>query len=90
MAEAAAAAAAIMQAIKASGVLVRVEPRDFQTVLNKQEEPLVVRAPGGLFRGGWCYLVSFKGLAFFTRSREPLPLSGRTLLIDAKSIWVPS
>lgn len=90
MAEAAAHAAAIAQAIKASGVLVRVEPADFQRILQRQEEPLVVKAPGGLFRRGWCYLTSYKGLAFFTRSPEPLPLSGRTMVVEARAIWTPS
>jgi hypothetical protein len=40
MAEAAAHAAAIAQAIKASGVLVRVEPMEFLKILKRQDEPL--------------------------------------------------
>ena len=47
MAEAASHAAAIAQAIKASGVVVRVETPDFLRLLNRQGEPIVVRAPGG-------------------------------------------
>lgn len=90
MAEAAAAhAAAIAQAVKASGVLVRVTPLDFQKILDRQEEPLVVSARGGVFRSTWQYLTSYKGLAFFTKTPEPLMLPGRALLIEARSIWVP-
>jgi hypothetical protein len=89
MAETAAAQAAIAQAIKASGTLVRVEPRDFSRILNKQEAPLIVRARGGFFRTGWYYLTSYKGLAFFALSPEPLPLPGRAEVIDARKIWVP-
>jgi hypothetical protein len=88
--EAAAHAAAVAQAIKASGVLVRVQPEEFLRILNRQEEPLVVRAPAGFLQRGWRYLTSYKGLAFFTKSPESLPLSGRAELVEAQSLWVPS
>ena len=91
MAEAAAAdAAAIAQAIKASGTLVRLEPEDFTRMLQKQDAPLVVRARGGFFRTRWYYLTSYKGLAFFALSNEPLHLPGRAEVIDARRIWAPS
>ena len=90
MVEAAAAqAAAIAQAIKASGTLVRLEPSDFARILNKQEAPVVVRSRGGLFRTKWYYLTPYKGLAFFCLSGDPLPLSGRTEVIEARKIWIP-
>jgi len=89
MSEAAAHAAAIAQAIKASGVLVRVEPADFVRILHKQSDALVVMAPGGFFQRGWHYITSYKGLAFFTRSPDPLPLPGRAEVIEAKTIWMP-
>ena len=89
MVEAAAHAAAIAQAIKASGVLVRLEPNEFMKILHRQDEPLVVRAPGGVFRKRWDYLASYKGLAFYTKSPDPLMLSGRWLVIDAQSISIP-
>jgi hypothetical protein len=91
MAETAAAhAAALAQAIKASGTLVRLEPRDFSRILQKQESPLVVRAKGGLFKSKWYYLTSYKGLAFFCLSPEPLSLSGRAEVVEASKIWAPS
>ena len=89
MVEAAAHAAAIANAIKASGVLVRVAPEEFLKILHRQDEPLVVQAPAGFLQRGWGYLTSYKGLAFFAKSREPLLLSGRTLLVTAKSINIP-
>jgi hypothetical protein len=89
VAEAAAHAAAIAQAVKASGTLVRVEPQDFSRLLNRQESPLVVRSRGGLFQRRWLYLTSYKGLAFFTRSVEPLPLPGRAEVVEASRIWMP-
>ena len=47
---AAAAAAAIAQAIKASGVLVRVSQADFESILNRSEKPLVITATGGSYQ----------------------------------------
>lgn len=86
---AAAAAAAIAQAIKASGVLVRMEPAEFLKVLNRVPEPLVVMATGGVFKKNYQYLVGYKGLAFFTKSTEPLQLPATVELIAARGIWIP-
>jgi hypothetical protein len=90
MAEAAAHAAAIAQAIKASGVLVRVDPMEFLKILNHNDEPLIVVAHGGFFRPAWRYLTSYKGLAFYTKSPDQLPLPGRAQVITAETIWMPS
>jgi len=83
------AAAAIAQAIKASGVIVRVEPSDFLSILQRQQSPLVVHATGGVFSTNYQYLMSYKGLAFFTKSPAPLSLPSGTELVQAKSIWMP-
>ena len=85
----AAVAAAIANAIKASGVLVRVDPADFQSILRKVESPLVITAKGGLFSTKYQYLVSHKGFAFFTKSTDPLILPSNVELIAAKKIWLP-
>jgi hypothetical protein len=89
MTAAAAAAAAIAQAIKASGVIVRLEPAEFIKILGRQDEPLVVQARGGFFRSSWRYLTSYKGLAFCTESAEQLLLPGRAQIVAAASIWIP-
>lgn len=86
----ASAAAAIAQAIKAAGAIVRVEPEDFGRVLTRQDAPLVVVAQGGLFSGRFQYLTSYKGFAFYTKSSEPLYLPNNTEVIHAKRIWVPA
>ena len=86
---AAAAAAAIANAIKASGVVVRVSPADFHAILRKVERPLVVYAEGGLFSTNYQYLVSYKGLAFFTKSSEPILLPTEVETIVARKIWTP-
>ncbi len=88
-ATAAAVAAAIANAIKASGVLVRVSERDFLTILRKVERPLVVYAEGGLFSKNYQYLVSYRGFAFFTKVSVPLLLPSGVETIVAQKIWLP-
>ncbi|NLE95691.1 MAG: hypothetical protein GX600_08440 [Dehalococcoidia bacterium] len=84
-----AAAAAVAQAIKASGAIVNMEPDDFMSIVNRCEKPLVVMASGGLLDRGFRYLVGYKGLIFHTKSKTELMLSGRTEVVHAKSIWIP-
>lgn len=86
---AAAAAAAIAEAVKASGVLVRVEPEAFRTILHLQKAPLVVYATGGFITTNHQYLTGYKGLAFFCKTDTEIPLSGDTEIIHAKKIWIP-
>ena len=88
-AEAAAIQAAIANAIKASGVVVRVSPEDFQKILAKAEKPLVVWATGGFFSRNYQYLTSYKGFAFFTKTAMPLELSPRIETVVADKIWIP-
>ena len=54
-----------------------------------QEAPLVVTAQGGFFSVKYQYLVSYKGLAFHTKSQIPLTLPSGIEIVTAKSIWVP-
>jgi hypothetical protein len=86
---AAAVAAAIANAIKASGVVVRVDSVNFQTILRKIEKPLVIYAEGGLFKTSYQYLVSYRGFAFYTKSSAPILLPTGTETITTKSIWIP-
>jgi hypothetical protein len=85
----AAVAAAIANAIKASGVVVEVTPADFHTILSKIEKPLILYAKGGLFSTNHKYLVSYKGFAFFTKSSEPIVMPFGAETIAAKKIWIP-
>jgi hypothetical protein len=86
---AAAAAAAIIRAIRASGVIVRVTPEEFSRIVGRAAKPLVVTAKGGLFSARYQYLMSYKGLAFFTGSTDALALPADTELVQADKIWIP-
>lgn len=89
-AAAAARAAAIARAIKASGVIVSVESDDFLSIVSKGDKPLVVMATGGFVKKNYQYLTSYKGLAFFAKSPVPISLPGDIELITADKIWIPS
>ena len=85
----AAAAAAIAQAIKASGVIVRVSQEDFENILNKIDKPLVICATGGFISTNYQYMTSYKGFAFFTKCPAPLMFSPKVETIAAAKIWIP-
>lgn len=84
-----AAAAAIAQAIRASGAIVRVEPNDFRIILSKADKPVVVVAASGFRKKKNEYLTGYKGLVFYTKSNIPLQLPSEAELIVAKKIWIP-
>ncbi len=86
---AAIAAAAIAQAIKASGAIVNVEPNEFTTILSRAENPAVVMAIRGFRKKRYQYMTGYKGLVFYTKSNDPLSLTSDTELIAAKRIWIP-
>ncbi len=88
-ASAGAAAAAIANAIKASGVLVRVEPEEFKKLLVLAKDPLIVVAEGGFLSSNYQYLMSFKGLAFFTKSATALTLPDGADVVNANRISIP-
>jgi hypothetical protein len=86
---AAAAAAAIANAIKASGVVVRLDAKDFQAILRKVENPLVIYAEGGIFSTNYQYMVSYKGFAFVTKTSAPILLPSNVETVMAKKVWLP-
>lgn len=88
-ATAAAVAAAIAQAVKASGAIVRVSPDAFSTLLARSTEPLIVIAEEGVFTKHLAYLMPYKGLIFYAKSKDPLPVPAGAEVIRADRIWIP-
>ena len=82
-------AAAVMQAVRAMGVIVKVQPEDFVRIVDRVAEPLVVRAPHGYFSKKKDYVVSYKGFAFCTTTKDDLRLPGKVELIEAGSMYLP-
>ena len=85
----AAIAAAIANAIKASGVVVRVDEAQFQKILRRVDRPLVIYAEGGVFSTNYQYVVSYKGFAFHTKSSAPIVLPAGTETVVTKKLWMP-
>jgi len=85
----AAGAEAIAQAIKASGAIIKVEPMDFMTLLERAEKPLIVYSESRFLSVSYHYLMGYKGLVFFTKSRTPLDLPRDIEVVTAKKIWIP-
>ena len=86
---AAAVAAVIADAIKASGSVVRVEPDTFLGLVRRAEKPLIIYNRSGVFTKNHQYLTSYKGFVFFTKSREQIDLPRGVEVIVADKIWVP-
>ena len=83
-----AAAAAAANAIKASGAIVHVTPENFREILARMEEPLVVHSPSA-FLTPHKYLTNYKGMFFYTKSKEEMYISSKIELINAEKIWIP-
>jgi hypothetical protein len=90
MAGGTAAAAAIARAVKAMGAIVRVENKDFISIVQRTQKPLVVVADKGFWSPSYKYLTSYKGLIFHTKSRELLNMPGDIELVTCKRIFIPS
>tara|TARA_R110001592_G_scaffold226573_1_gene482740 strand:+ start:201 stop:476 length:276 start_codon:yes stop_codon:yes gene_type:complete len=90
MSTAAAAQAAIQQAIKASGAIVKIEANDFSHMLSKMDDGLVIEHQGKLFfKEYYQYSTSYKGFVFYCKSSERISIPSRLEKINAKQIWVP-
>ena len=88
-AEAAAIAAMIANAVKASGTVVRIEPEEFAKILKRIEAPLVIYTEGGMISTNYQYLVSYKGFAFYTKADDPIDLPRKAEVVVADKIWIP-
>ena len=79
----------LAQAVKATAGLIRIDAADFQGILNRLENPVVVVAAGGLFSKSYKYLTSYRGFILYTQSREPLHVPGRAEVLQASAMWLP-
>ena len=86
----AAAAAAMANAIKASGAIVEMDSEEFQKLLWKVDDPLVVTAESKFLSTTYKYLFAYRGLIFYTKTKDPIRLGGKVEVIRSKKIWVPS
>ncbi len=81
---------AIANAIKAFGVVVTVKNQDFISILQRTQKPLVAMTGKSFWSPNYKYISCYKGLAFFTKSKEPLMLPGDVELVMSDEIKIPS
>ncbi len=87
---AAAAQAAINEAIKASGAIVKIGPYEFSHLISKMEDGIVIeKGNNGFFDSAYKYSTSYKGFIFYCKSREQITIPTRLEKVKARSIWVP-
>ncbi len=80
--------AVMAHAMRAFGMLLRVSPEDFKTILYKSEKPLVVFTEKKFIISSFHYLTSYKSFIFYTKTKSPMQLPGNVELIQSKSMWV--
>lgn len=79
-----------MQALRSFGIITHVSPEVLLEILNKQEKPLILESLGGfIFRKHYRYLTSYKGLAFFTKSHNPIAIPKTAEVINVKYLNIP-
>jgi hypothetical protein len=86
---AAAAYMAMVKKVRASGAVARILPNDFETLVNKSKEPLVIFQPPSFWSKSNKYLTNYKGFFFFTKSKTALNFSSTVEFFEAEKIWIP-
>ncbi len=81
--------AAMANAVKAIGSIIKLDPEEFQRVLSLADNPLVVTAEGRVFSRWYKYIFSYKGLTFYCKSRSEIVLPGDVRIIQAQKISIP-
>lgn len=78
----------VLQGLRATGPVVRVEPDVFAALVQRSPSCLVVAATGRRFRSNQ-YLTSYRGLQFTTTSRSELPLPRSVEVVRVKTLHLP-
>ena len=86
---AAGAYAAIANAIKASGAIVKLKEEDFTKVISRAENPIIIISRGGFMKKDFDYLTAYKGFIFYVRTKNEMNLPGNPEIISAQQIWIP-
>ena len=78
----------IANGVKASGAIVKMNCNDFETLLQRINNAVVLRSYEGLFIKSYKYLANYKGFFIFTTSKKELILN-TTEIIEVQKIWIP-
>ena len=80
---------AAKHALRMSGVFVKLQPEDFQNLLNRNEGLAVVTTSTRFFGTTFTYVTAYKGLVFFCKSKNPLSVASRHEIINAQTVSLP-
>ncbi len=81
--------AIVINALKANGAIIHLEPEQFEKLASTIDAPLVVAAEGGVFSTHYKYVMHYKGLTMYCKSKEALNFPANTEWVVAKTIVVP-
>lgn len=74
---------------KMNGVFIKLQPEDFQNLLNRNEGLAVVTTSTSFFGTTFAYVTSYKGLVFYCKSKSQLSIASRHETIVAQSVSLP-
>lgn len=84
----------MVNAIRACGPIVNIDPDGFVEIINRsrgeESNPLIVHSEGGWFSTNYYYLTSYKGLFFWTKSPILMDFPMGVEMIRVKKIWLPN
>ena len=72
---------------KMNGVFVKLQPEDFQNLLNRNEGLAVVTTSTSFFGTTFTYVTSYK--VFFCKSKHQLSIASRHETIQAQTVSLP-
>lgn len=85
-----AAQAAIQEAIKASGTIVRIEASEFSRLISKMESGIVIESVSKFFgKEFFKYSTSYSGFVFCCKTTSKMSIPSRLEKINARNIWFP-
>ena len=82
--------AAMVNAIRASGAIVEVEPEALEQLVAKEKDPIVIFSEPGFLSKKFTFLINHKGFFFYTKTERHLSFPSDCEMIKSKKIWVPN
>lgn len=76
-------------ALKMSGVFVKLTPSDFQNLINKHDDLAIVFSKTTFFGTTFSYVTAHKGLTFFCKTKDPLSLPGKHEVFSVNYLSLP-
>jgi hypothetical protein len=80
--------AAIATAMNSFNSYIVVEQSEFEQILARCDEPLVITFSGGFFSKKYRYVTDYKGYLFYTKLPHPLDLPPHAEVVQAKSVGI--